>query len=63
MKYIIEDILIYIEENIFLEELKIEDIAAYFGYDKYHLAVSSRRLPDIHYVNIFPVSKLKKQLN
>lgn len=44
MKYIIEDILIYIEENIFLEELKIEDIAAYFGYDKYHFSREFKKI-------------------
>lgn len=38
MKDIIEDIFIYIEENIFLDELKIEDIATHFGYDKHHFS-------------------------
>lgn len=44
MKGIIEDILIYIEENIFLDELKIEDISAYFGYDKHHFSREFKRL-------------------
>jgi AraC-like DNA-binding protein len=44
MKDIIEDILIYIEENIFLDELKIEDISAYFGYDKHHFSREFKRL-------------------
>ena len=44
MKDIIEDILIYIEENIFLDELKIEDISAHFGYDKHHFSREFKRL-------------------
>lgn len=44
MKDIIEDIFIYIEENIFLDELKIEDIAAHFGYDKHHFSREFKRL-------------------
>ncbi|MGM0165590.1 hypothetical protein IGI39_000532 [Enterococcus sp. AZ135] len=44
MKFIIGDILAYIEESIFLEELKIEDIAAHFGYDKYHFSREFKKI-------------------
>ncbi len=38
MKFIIEDILDYVQKNVFISELKVEDVAAHFGYDKYYFS-------------------------
>lgn len=44
MKAIIHDILFYIQSNIHNSELRIEDIAAHFGYDKFYFSREFKRL-------------------
>lgn len=44
MKLIINQILEYIQENIFLLNLKVEDIAEHFGYDKYYFSSEFKKI-------------------
>lgn len=38
MKLMINDILLYIQDHVFLDDLQVKDIASHFGYDKYYFS-------------------------
>lgn len=44
VKLIIEDILQYVQENVFISDLKIEDVASCFGYDKYYFSREFKKI-------------------
>ncbi|WP_291649463.1 helix-turn-helix transcriptional regulator [Clostridium sp.] len=44
MNLIISEILDYIKINIFISDLKVEDIATHFGYDKYYFSSEFKKI-------------------
>lgn len=44
MKLIITDILDYIQKNVFITDLRIEDVAYHFGYDKYYFSREFKKI-------------------
>jgi AraC-like DNA-binding protein len=44
MRFIIDDILDYIQKNVFISDLRIEDVAVHFGYDKYYFSSEFKKI-------------------